>query len=180
VRATRARTAGRVRSAGRVATASLGGAVAVVSLTGCSQFAAQGLQLRTDESITIELPADRADVSAPIEVRWVDDAPRVGGSYLVLIDRAPMPPGEDVAWFARDDDTCIESQGCPDELWLARRGITVTAEPSATIEIVPARSESRDGAPYDLTVVRLDADGRRDGEGAFSVQFRLVEDEAAP
>ena len=145
----------------------------MVTLTGCSQFGTDGLQLRIDDSIEIDVPLDRQRVGAPVEVRWTDSAPRPGGGYLVLIDRAPMPPGDDVTWFARDDDTCVEAQGCPDELWLARRGITATAEQSASIAIVPARAESRAGAPYDLTIVRLDAEGRRDGEAAFSVQFRL-------
>jgi hypothetical protein len=155
----------------------LGGlACALVGTSACSQFGTEGLQLRTDDSIEIVVPADRADVAAPIAVSWTDDAPRDGGAYLVLVDRSPMPPGEDVAWFARDDDSCVASQGCPDELWLARRGITVTTERSVTIEIVPPRGESRTDAPYDLTIVRLAADGTRDGESAFSVQFRLEDD----
>lgn len=147
-----------------------------MTATACSQFGTDGLQLRADDSIEIVVPQDRAEVGVPIEVSWTDAAPREGGAYLVLVDRSPMPPGEDVTWFARDDDSCVLSQGCPDDLWLARRGITVTGDRSVTIEIVPPRGESRADAPYDLTIVRLDADGTRDGESAFSVQFRLEDD----
>lgn len=153
--------------------------MAAPALAACSQFGTEGLQLRSDTSIEIVTPIDRDEILPPIEVAWTDSDPRPGGVYVVLIDQVPMPPGEDVEWFARDDDACIPEQGCPDELWLARRGITVTEATSATIEIVPARAESREGAPYDLTVIRLDAEGRRDGEAAFSVQFRLDEG-AAP
>jgi hypothetical protein len=147
-----------------------------VALAGCSQFATDGLQLRADDSIEIEVPADRSQVVAPITVRWADVAPRQGGGYAVLIDRSPMPPGEDVAWFSRDDESCIEAQGCPDATWLARHGITITAVAEATIEIVPRRSASDDRGPHELTVIRLDADGRRDGEAAFSVHFDLEDD----
>lgn len=140
---------------------------------GCSQFSTDGISLTTDTSVEILAPADRTSVGLPLEVRWSDDAPVPGGGYLVVIDRAPMPPGETAEWFARDDPDCAVNPGCPDELWLARRGITPSADPAVTIEIVPAREDSRPDAYYDLTVVRLDAEGRRYGEAAYHVQFRL-------
>ena len=150
--------------------------VVVVATTACSQFATHGLQLRADDSIDIVVPEDRADVRPPMDVRWTDDSPRRGGGYVVLIDRSPMPPGEDVSWFARDDDSCIEAQGCPDARWLARHGVTVTTGTEASIAIVPRRSAADDRGPHELTVIRLDADGRPDGEAAFSVQFDLEDD----
>lgn len=175
----RSTDAGRVRrSAAEVARRTVircAAAAVALSAAGCAEFGTDGLLLRADDSIELTAPVDGAEVSAPLQVSWTDDAPRAGGGYVVLLDRAPMPPGEDVAWFARDDDTCLPNQGCPDEVWLARRGITVTSETSVSVAILPARAESREGAPYDVTVVRLDAEGRRDGEAAFSVQVRLAD-----
>lgn len=150
--------------------------VALVCTTACSQFATDGLQLQHDDSIEIVVPDDRSDLAAPITIRWTDTAPRDGGRYAVLVDRSPMPPGEGVVWFARDDDTCVVAQGCPDERWLARQGITLTTRTDALIAIVPRRSSADDRGPHELTVIRLDADGRRDGEAAFSVQFDLEGD----
>lgn len=146
--------------------------VAASIATGCSQFAVDGLQLRSDDSIEIIEPGDRAEVSAPITVRWTDRSPREGARYVVLVDRSPMPPGESVAWFGRVDDSCVEAQGCPDELWLTRRGIIVTDETEASITIVPHRRSS-DRGPHELTVIRIDADGHRDGEAAFTVVVDL-------
>jgi hypothetical protein len=150
------------------------GVVAVTALlSACSQFGTEGIRLTVDDSIEIVAPADRSTIGAPIEVSWTDDEPRPDGAYVVLIDRSPMPPGEPVEWFARDDENCQVSAGCPDELWLARRGITVTDDTAVTIEVIPPREESREGGYVDLTVIRLDAEGNRDGEDAYTVQFRL-------
>ena len=148
---------------------------AVAVLAGCSQFAVDGLALRADRSIAITAPADRAGVTAPLTVTWTDATPKPGGSYLVLIDRAPMPPGETVAWFAKGDPDCAASTACPDELYLARRGVTVADTTSVEIAIVPALKGERSNTFHELTIVRLDADGRRDGETSATTQFELVE-----
>lgn len=148
-------------------------AVAVAVLTGCGQFATDGLLLREDRSLAITTPADRAWVPLPLEVAWTDSEPRPGGSYVVLIDRAPMPPGESVRWFAKGDADCAATPSCPDTMYLARRGITVTDDTSVSIAIVPPLTGSRSGNFHVLTVVRLRADGRRDGEGAATTSFKL-------
>ena len=144
-------------------------------LAGCSQFAVDGLALRADRSISITTPESRAEVSAPLTVTWTDRTPKPGGSYLVLIDRAPMPPGETVDWFAKGDADCAATPSCPDELYLARRGITEAATTEVEIAIVPPLKNSRSGTFHELTIVRLDAEGRRDGETSATTQFELVE-----
>lgn len=146
-------------------------AAAALAMAGCSQFGTTGIQLRVDRSIRIVEPADRSTVPVPLTVRWEDDRPIDGGSYAVILDRAPMPPGDTVEWFARDDDECRPDPGCPDELWLARRGITVTPSTSVEIAIVPDNADG--SARHELTVVRLDADGRRADEAAFVVPFEV-------
>ena len=85
-----------------------------------------------------------------------------------------MPPGETVRWFAKGDDDCATTPTCPDEMYLARRGVTVVTGTSVDITIVPPLTGSREGAYHELTIVRLDADGRRDGETATTTQFKVV------
>lgn len=85
-----------------------------------------------------------------------------------------MPPGETVRWFAKGDADCATTPTCPDELYLARRGVTVATSTSVDIAIVPPLTGSRKGTFHELTIVRLDADGRRDGETAATTQFKVV------
>jgi hypothetical protein len=146
----------------------------LVVLAGCSQFGVDGLGLRADRSLSITAPANRSRVTTPLHVEWTDTAPKPGGSYLVLIDRSPMPPGETVQWFAKGDADCATTPTCPDELYLARRGVTVATNTSVDIAIVPPLKGSRKGTFHELTIVRLDADGRRDGETADTTQFKVV------
>ena len=146
----------------------------LVVLAGCSQFGVEGLALRIDRSLSITAPANRSRVDTPLHVEWTDTASRPGGSYLVLIDRSPMPPGETIRWFAKGDADCATTPTCPDELYLARRGVTVATSTSVDITIVPPLKGSREGAFHELTIVRLDAEGRRDGEMAAVTQFKVV------
>ncbi len=145
-----------------------------VALAGCSQFGVDGLGLRADRSLSIVVPAQRSRVTTPLRVEWTDTTPKPGGSYLVLIDRSPMPPGETVRWFAKGDADCATTPTCPDEMYLARRGVTVSMTTSVDISIVPALKGSRKGTFHELTIVRLDAGGRRDGETAATTQFKVV------
>lgn len=149
--------------------------LAAVLLAGCSQFAVDGLALRVDHSISIVEPVDRSGVVAPLIVTWIDSAPEPGGSYLVLINRDPMPPGETVRWFSKGDPDCEATSACPDEMYLARRGVTIVNTTSVEIEIVPPLKGARSNTYYEVTVVRLGPDGRRDGETSATTQFELVE-----
>ncbi|MEI7754853.1 MAG: hypothetical protein WCJ32_10580 [Actinomycetota bacterium] len=145
----------------------------LLPLTACSQFSTASLQLRRDATITITAPHDRTAADRPLHVEWTDVAPRNGGAYMVLIDRSPMPVGQDVGWFARDDKDCAASPGCPNARWLSLRGITVTADRFADIAIIPRKNANSRNKRYDVTVVRLDRDGRRDTEATFTVTVEI-------
>jgi hypothetical protein len=145
----------------------------LLPLTACSQFSTASLQLRRDATITITAPQDRTAADRPLHVEWTDVAPRNGGAYMVLIDRSPMPVGQDVGWFARDDKDCGASPGCPNARWLSLRGITVTADRFADIAIIPRKNANSRNKRYDVTVVRLDRDGRRDTEATFTVTVEI-------
>ena len=136
-------------------------------MTGCSQFSSTGLQLRQDRSIEFVEPVERATVSAPFELRWTDDARPAGTRYAVVVNQTPMPPGEDLAWFTRDDDACGRTPGCPSVDDLRLRGVIVTDEPAAEVVVVPTAIGGRDAGDDEFTVVRIDERGVRTSEAAF-------------
>lgn len=144
----------------------------------------QGLAFRADQRLSFVSPEDRSTVSLPVKVDWdirdfevVDPGQPVGedeGYFGVFVDRAPVPPGEPLSWIARDDDDCRAADGCPDEEYLAARGVYATTETEMVFEQIP-RTNVRAGQDerHRVVVVLLDADGRRIGESAFEIAFDL-------
>lgn len=139
-----------------------------------------GLAFRADERLEIVAPANRATVTLPFDVRWtVEDFTTTGpseetsddaGYFAVLLDVSPMPPGESLAYFARDDETCRPSEGCPDEAYLAERRIYTTRATTFTVDaLADTRPTDRPSAPddHEITIVLLNGKGERIGESAF-------------
>ena len=135
--------------------------------------------LRAAEEVKVTAPAHGATVALPLVVRLSTDASTDPDTQLAaFVDRAPMPPGRDLRWLARDDDACRRVPTCPDAGWLRTRGIYVTDGRSVEIDAVPSsvsggRNRSDDG--HRVTVVMLDRDGRRKGEAAASRLFFVPE-----
>lgn len=159
-------------------------AVAVLLLAGCSP---EGLAFVQDRRVEIVEPDDLEEVRLPVTIRWVaEDFTAMAspdgssqpdrGRFAVLVNRAPMPPGEGLDWFARDDEQCV-APACPDDEWLASQGIHVTSETAVTLETLPDRRE-REGAldQHEVTIVLLDGSDQRIGEAAFAVEFTVVRD----
>lgn len=153
------------------------------ALTACVP---EGLAFRTDERLTIISPEDRSTVSLPVTIDWDirdfdivepgegDDADgeREAGYFAVFVDSSPMPPGKPLRWIARKDTSCREADGCPDEEYLAARGIYTTTETELTLEQVPRTSDREDRKErHRAVIVLLDAEGKRIGESAFEVAF---------
>lgn len=154
----------------RVASAAL----AVALLGACS---VNGLAFKQDERVSFVEPGDRDEVEVPLEVRWrATDLP-LGTSYAVFVDRAPQPPGKTVAWLFRDDDACERDPSCPNEEFLAVRDIYLTREPRLTIERLRDQQEGTRREFHEITVVLLDAKGRRIGESAFSREVQVVSED---
>lgn len=139
-----------------------------------------GINLRVDDRVQIVHPEDRETVTLPVEVRWTvqgfDTGERPGsgdGNYFaVFIDREPMAPGRDLRSVT--DDLCKQTPGCPDAAWLADHHIYLTAGTHVVVPAVPdTRSASRTGARdvHEAVIVLVDAENRRIGESAFSVEF---------
>ena len=144
-------------------------------LSGCSQFALHGLAFRDEQVVRITWPRHRARVHAPFDLRWRRvRAPPAGARYEVLVDRSPQPPGEAPAWLARGDDTCRAALGCPDSSWYAARGVYFTSSDTMTIPFVASTRAERSSTLHDAIVVVVDRDGRRIGESAALVEFRIV------
>jgi hypothetical protein len=139
-----------------------------------------GLAFRADEPVAIDLPADRSTNSLPMQVSWrtttaIASAHRAHPDaplFAVFVDQAPMPVGKTVAWIARDDSGC-KPPACPDASYLAQHGVYLTATTSVSVDAVLSATRGREtsNGQHELTVVQLDAQGRRVGEGAVSRTF---------
>lgn len=153
-------------------------------LSGCVP---EGLAFRTDDRLTIVRPADRATVSLPVTIDWdIQDFDITGpggdvqegeGYFAVFVDATPIPPGKTLRYVARDDNSCREADGCPDEEYLSARGIYTTTDTELVLEQLPRPANEREGQErrerHRATIVLLDASGTRMGESAFEVVFDL-------
>ena len=122
---------------------------------------------RQEGGLRITGPSHGSTVTLPLSVRWADDDAGPARRYAVFVDRAPMPPGQDLDWLARDDDACRTSPGCPDEAWLNDHAVYTASGLEAAVRAVPSsvlgdRTRSDDG--HRVVVVPLDREGRRTSE----------------
>lgn len=134
----------------------------------------RGLDFVQDRRVDIVTPGDRAKVELPTTIRWTTKD--FDGTYAVFVDRAPQPPGETLEWFARRDQTCKSSSGCPDRSWFTDRWIFRTAKTSFELRSVPELRGEEKHQFHDVTIVLLDHEGRRVGESAFGLQLEVPRD----
>lgn len=147
---------------------SVGVVILAILLAAC-RFS--GLSLEQDERVKVLAPPDRSEVSLPFELRWKIE--NYAGRFGVFVDRAPQPPEEGVAWLVRDDEDCRRQADCPTPEYLAALDVYVLSEASLRIEHVPEIDREGPDAFHEATIVLLDDRGRRVGESAFSVEFRV-------
>lgn len=158
-------------------------ATCALTFTGCRT---SGLAFRTDERVEITTPQQRSEVTLPFELTWtvrdfnitgadgsqLDDA----GYFAVLVDTTPMPPGEDLEYYARDDPSCLDAPDCPDASYLADRSVYLTTKMSFQVTtLTDTRPADRQSAPddHEIVIVLLDGTSRRIGESAFKVDFTV-------
>jgi len=150
-----------------------------------------GLAFRQDQRVSIESPRYREKVPVPVTLEWsVDDelqaaldAPDGGvAGFAVLVDLGPQPAGEPMSYYARDDDSCRASDGCPDLAYLADRGIFTTRATRITIDHLRPRRDVDLAAghrdTHEVTLILLDERGRRIGQAAWTILFEVDHDEA--
>lgn len=132
-------------------------AVAGLQTAACGQFL-----FRQSDRLQVLSPRNYSTVSEPLTIRWVArdfQAPQ-DGSFAVFVDRDPMPPGETLDYFARDDREGIHV------LDVAQLRIDVFAP---LVGVDPAEQNH-----HDVTVVLLDRGGHRVGEYAGFTEFNVV------
>lgn len=150
-----------------------------VAATGCGTAA---LAFSQDNRLHFTGPRSRAVVDVPLTVGWVIDRfnvapggsgpPSPGRGYFALfLDRAPVRPGQTLS--ALDDSTCKKTPGCFNSEYLAGKGVYTTTATSFTITSVPALNSYQKIQLHELTVVLLDTAGRRIGESAWYLDFRM-------
>ncbi|MEX2555950.1 MAG: hypothetical protein WEB06_09980 [Actinomycetota bacterium] len=147
--------------------------LSLVLIGGCQ---VRGIDLVQDTRLRITAPADRSTVTLPIEVRWtVRDIPPGQRRFLVIVDGSPQPPGKGLDWFARNDDVCRATRGCPDTRYLENNHIFLTRDTSLTIPALAPRADEPAARRHrhDVTVVLVDAQGLRVGEAAAFVEFTV-------
>ena len=145
-----------------------------------------GLAFRIDDRVEIVAPEENATVTLPFDLRWtVEDFEVVGadgsqsddaGYFAVLLDTSPMPPGESLRYYARDDETCNPKTKCPDTAYLADRNVYVTRSTTYPITALQdTRPVDRPSAPdsHEITIVLMNGRNERIGESAFKVAFTV-------
>lgn len=141
----------------------------------------EGLAFVQDDRIEIVSPEGHTKVSLPVTIEWtVDDFEVTGpdgrgvddaGYFGVFVDTTPVPPNRPLEWIARDDRVCQNTPGCPDETYLADRGVYSTSETSLTLKRLPDLDAYQGHETHEVTVVMLDGTGRRISENAWHVTF---------
>jgi len=144
------------------------GAVAALVVL-CSSCAVHGLALKEDRRLDITAPGDRSTVSLPVEITWTGSAQPA--SFGVFVDAAPQRPGQTLDAPFRGSRDCLRA--CLDRAYLANRNVFATTAPHVTVRHLNKAPSGQTEHFHEVTIVLLDAGGRRIGEGAWSVRFRL-------
>ena len=160
-------------------------AVLVSVLGGCGITRVDApVSFRADHRLDVEAPEAESEVQLPVTVRWsADDYPNEPGEHFALfVDRAPIAPDRQIRFRV-----CTEGEKLPPQLGQLRKPckddrktIFLTDELSFEFECFEPRftAPERERNKHTVTIVLLDADDRRIGEGATSVRFEIDEDDA--
>jgi hypothetical protein len=134
-----------------------------------------GLSFVQDKRVDITAPRERSKVTLPVTIHWT--VKNFKGSFGVLVDQAPPRTGETLPWLFRGLDACNGQSGeqlCQTRAFLAGRNVFETTHTRFTVDHVDRfTGNDRRRQFHEVTVVLLDAQGRRAGEGAWSVQFEV-------
>lgn len=159
-------------------------------LVASSACAISGLAFEQDQRLRFEAPTYRQQIRLPYTIRWsiedfhvtgpTGDATSDAGYFEVLFDTGPQPPGQGLAYFARNDQVCRTSTGCPDRHYLAQRGVYTTTSDFFTVRHLPPAPgvDLSRGQPdiHDVTIVLLNGSGERIGESSWTTSFEIMHD----
>lgn len=163
------------------------GLVALIAAgaTACSSL--DGLRFTNDHRLTLLEPTASSTVTLPFTVSWRvrDFTPvKIGlgdpaqqpaptpdaGYFAIFVDRAPMPPGQDLKSLVSDDSSCVSRPDCPTPGYLAGRDIFITDQTSYSVQSIQSTSAT---ASHELSVVLLDSHGRRIGDSSWFVSVNV-------
>lgn len=136
-------------------------------LAGCGF---SNLAFRVDNRLHFVSPRARALVRLPVTIRWTMSKMSGSDSFAVFVDRAPVQPGQSLSAVA--DKSCRSTPGCVSTGYLANRGVYATLEDQVTIRQVNVDT-SQSTQTHEATVVLVDRSGRRVGESAWYIDFRM-------
>lgn len=164
---------------GRRYLAAAGVVLVATLLQGCG---IHNLAFTTDTRLHFTGPKSRALVALPITISWTMKnfsvvppgtvpASNRSGYFAVFLDRAPIKPGQTVAVIA--DPQCRRTPGCVSATYLAARGVYTTDSDSLSLKELAEVNDYQSVQLHEATVVLVDAAGRRIGESAWYVDFRV-------
>ena len=129
--------------------------------------------LVSDQSLALTAPAPLTTVSPPFVVSWTTSGHR-HSRFGVFVDQSPIAPGQTLRVLATTQ--CQREPGCrPDASYLAGLGVYVTSSDHVRVPVLQplAGTDEQDAHPvHTVTVVLMNAQGRRIGEAAWQVEFR--------
>jgi hypothetical protein len=147
--------------------------------SGC---AVSNLQFVADNRLHFVAPRSRALVQLPVTLRWsITDFTVVPpgtvpvsshqGYFAVFVDRSPVKPGQTVAAVA--DSSCRRTPGCMNAGYLADRGVYTASADEVKLSQIASVNSYQKVQTHEATVVLLDSAGRRVGESAWYLDFRM-------
>lgn len=161
------------------------GFVAMALLGGCGITRIDApISFSADRRLSIDHPRPEDEVGLPLEMRWTaDDVDLSDGTHFALfVDRPPVPPDRVVR-----QRVCTEGEELPPQIGEFRKvckddrlTIFFTDETSFRFSCFEPRFDApkRTRNSHTVTVVLVDADGRRIGTAADSVKFDVDDDDA--
>jgi hypothetical protein len=131
------------------------------------------LSFRQATQVKIISPSMDSVVQVPVILRWTSNLPQ-DAVYAVFVDRAPIQPGRTLKSLAQSDAPCNKSPTCPDLQYLTQHYVFVTKSTQLSLGPLPFAGTRDRLNVHDATIVLLDGSGRRHGEAAYSVRFRVT------
>ena len=160
-------------------------AVAAFALGGCNLADVQApVAFKADHRLHFVQPDDEAEVKLPAKLTWRVTGFDVGtgNRFAVFVDRPPISPGKELRLRACSEKELTAIQPgedrspCHDD----RTRVFTTAELSLDVACILPRDHTpkRVRNHHTVTVILLDASGRRAGLAASSRTFEVKNDDA--
>ena len=153
--------------------------------SGCGLAHLNELNFRVDNRLHFVTPKARSLVHQPVTVAWTmrdftvaapGSAPpsRDAGYFAVFVDRAPIRPGQTLKAVGNGDPVCANDPKCPDKTYLNDHKVFTTTQTQLRLGLVTDIPGDHETVQmHAVTVVLLDTSGRRIGESAWELDFRM-------